>query len=201
MPSPAAPCHAVHFYRDPTNLSHIVSRFLAEGLTLGQPAVVVARPPLCRSIETNLEGLAIDVGASKADGRLLLLVADTVLDEFLVGGRPDPLRFRRAIDSVFDQVHQTGASSDVRIYGEMVDLLWQEGQRVAALELEELWNSLVWSYRLLLLCGYSTEGRYEPSSADDIRAFHSHDMSNTGELVAITSNRPHRRRQSADLRA
>ncbi len=196
---PPAPCHVVHFYKDPNELSHIVSRFLADGLAIGQPAVVVARAQLCRRIEVSLESLGIDVRLSKADGRLVVLIADTILPELLIGGRPDPVLFRRAVDSLCKQMHemrvvdsdwhrmhQMRADGVVRVYGEMVDVLWQAGERVAALELEELWNTLPSSYRFLVLCSYSTDGRHEHSTTDDLCTFHSHVMSGSGELAAMT---------------
>lgn len=43
---------------------------------------------------------------------------------------------------------------NLRIYGEMVALLWDEGRRDAALELENLWNHLASRHRFTLLCAY-----------------------------------------------
>ena len=43
----------------------------------------------------------------------------------------------------------------VRAYGEMVDLLWQEGNHEAAIVVEQYWNDLANLYRYSLLCGYS----------------------------------------------
>jgi MEDS: MEthanogen/methylotroph, DcmR Sensory domain len=42
----------------------------------------------------------------------------------------------------------------VRAYGEMVDLLWQQGRRDAALRLEGYWNELGKEHALSLFCAY-----------------------------------------------
>jgi len=42
----------------------------------------------------------------------------------------------------------------VRAYGEMVDVLWQRGERDAAIRLEEFWNDLARLQTFSLLCAY-----------------------------------------------
>jgi hypothetical protein len=42
----------------------------------------------------------------------------------------------------------------VRAYGEMVDVLWQRGERDAAIRLEEFWNDLARLQTFCLLCAY-----------------------------------------------
>ena len=44
----------------------------------------------------------------------------------------------------------------VRIYGEMVDVLWSSGREDAALSLEILWHQLIAGRKCSLLCGYSS---------------------------------------------
>ena len=185
LPALQAPCHAVHFYRDHRALSDVVSGFLADGFTCGQPAIVVARPQLRQDVEATLQTLGIDVTESLGSGRLVLLDAGTVLNAILANGRPDPARFRREIGSVFAGMPDDGGPRTVRIYGEMVDLLWQAGERVAALELEDCWNTLASSYDFSLLCAYATSGKWERSAEDDIRTFHSHALYGPREFATI----------------
>ena len=42
----------------------------------------------------------------------------------------------------------------VRAYGEMVDALWQRGEREAAMRLEDFWNELARLQTFSLLCAY-----------------------------------------------
>ena len=47
----------------------------------------------------------------------------------------------------------------MRIYGEMVDVLWQNGREDAALSLERMWHQLIAGRKCSLLCGYSSGAR------------------------------------------
>jgi hypothetical protein len=47
------------------------------------------------------------------------------------------------------------AAPPVRVFGEIVALLWESTQFGAALELEALWNELAAHYPFGLVCGYS----------------------------------------------
>ena len=55
----------------------------------------------------------------------------------------------------------------VRAYGEMVDVLWKDGQTLAALRLEELWNDLADRHSFSLLCGYTMGHFYKEAHGDD----------------------------------
>ncbi|HEY4386628.1 MAG TPA: PAS domain S-box protein, partial [Ktedonobacteraceae bacterium] len=46
----------------------------------------------------------------------------------------------------------------VRIFGEMVALLWAQGNRAAAIRLEDLWNELGQAYAFSLFCAYPMQG-------------------------------------------
>ena len=63
----------------------------------------------------------------------------------------------------------------MRVYGEMVDLLWNTGRADAALALEVLWNELAAQHAFSLLCGYSVGNFYKQTSQfDEICGQHSH---------------------------
>lgn len=67
--------HAVRFYEDDHSLCRIVSGFVAEGLALGQPALIIATRPHLDSIVENLNAASLDVDDLKKGGDLLLLDA------------------------------------------------------------------------------------------------------------------------------
>lgn len=46
----------------------------------------------------------------------------------------------------------------IRIYGEMVAVLWAEGNSSAAMRLEKLWNEPAVTHAFSLLCGYLLSG-------------------------------------------
>jgi anti-sigma regulatory factor (Ser/Thr protein kinase) len=57
----------------------------------------------------------------------------------------------------------------VRVFGEMVALLWQEGNVPAAISLESLWNRLARVQRFSLLCAYPTTSLTDAGDLDAVR--------------------------------
>ena len=48
-------------------------------------------------------------------------------------------------------------STHVYAFGEMVNILWEDGNHVAALQLEAFWNDLMKVYPFTLLCAYASD--------------------------------------------
>lgn len=116
----AAASHGMHqvvFYGDDGELAAAVASFLGDGLAAGCPAVVVATP-------AHRAAFGARLGA--AAGRLVMADAATMLQGFLAGDRLDPGRFRDAALELLGSVARPGRP--VRIYAEMVALLWDAGQ-------------------------------------------------------------------------
>ncbi len=56
----------------------------------------------------------------------------------------------------------------VRIFGEMVALLWDAGQAGAALEVEAMWNELAAQFSFSLLCAYPLWSVTGPGQVDQV---------------------------------
>ena len=82
--------------------------------------------------------------------------ADEVLTRLMVGNRPDAERFENTINPIVDRA-AGGRKRLVRIYGEMVDVLWSSAREEAALSLEILWHQFIAGRKCSLLCGYSSD--------------------------------------------
>jgi PAS domain S-box-containing protein len=158
--------HAVQFYEDEAFLFRVVGAFLAEGLTAGEPAIVVATPHHREGFLQALGTHDVDLDLALSQARLIFLDAQETLATFMVDRLPDQERFMRSVGRL---VEEKGGKARVRIFGEMVDLLWQEGQRQAAIRLEEIWNALIGKHEVSLLCAYTMASFYR---ANDDHHFH-----------------------------
>jgi signal transduction histidine kinase/uncharacterized small protein (DUF1192 family) len=161
LPRPAGlvPCeHSVHFYDADESLVRLVASFVCDGLEAGESVVAVATAAHLRELERALAREDCQTKEARQDGRLTLLRADETLDRFMVGGLPDASRFREVIDAVIARAAAVSPTGRLRVYGEMVDVLWQEGSAAATIQLEQLWNELVRARPLALMCGYRLEG-------------------------------------------
>jgi signal transduction histidine kinase len=128
--------------------------------------------------------MSIDVEAARAAGSLTILDAQETLAKLMVGPMPDPDLFRRVVGGVIEWTTTQGRrEAKTRAYGEMVDLLWQGGNRQAALRLEEMWNELQSVYPFDLLCAYSMASFYRVPDAGalcEICDTHSHVLGGAG---------------------
>lgn len=148
--------HLCQFHRDPEILSRAVALFVGTGLQRGDGVVIVATPEHTDHFLADLAKMELDVTAHQNSGNLVMLDAEATLGQFMHGAMPDWNRFRHTVSLVLEGL--TGSGRPTRAYGEMVSLLWQQGNCAAAIRLEEYWNELIRSYPLTLFCGYLLDG-------------------------------------------
>jgi signal transduction histidine kinase len=163
--------HRVQFYESEDFLAVAVADFLADGLTGGHPSVVIATETHRLSFASRLKVKGFDVEQASGVGQLILLDARDTLDTFMSGPMPDPARFKSTLGAILKDARDRGGGGAVlRLYGEMVDLLWRDGNTEGALRLEELWNELARSYEFSLLCAYAMGNFYRANDADRFKA-------------------------------
>jgi hypothetical protein len=90
----------------------------------------------------------------------------------MVNDQLDAECFEETINPLLDKAAGT-RKRPVRIYGEMVDVLWSSGREDAALSLETLWHQVIAGRKCSLLCGYSS-GVCDGERFDVICDRHSH---------------------------
>jgi PAS domain S-box-containing protein len=159
LEKPADGHHLVQFYEDEAYLLDAVGRFLRAGLDAGDRLIVIAMPDHRDAFIRSLHDRNVD--GAIADGQLLLFDARETLARFMVDGRPDPSRFFRTLEGMLAQTTHNRPDVRVRAYGEMVDLLWRDGEQTAAIALEELWNEASRAHAFSLLCAYVMANFYK----------------------------------------
>jgi len=160
--------HAVQFYRDDAALMTTLSRFVRDGLNADQPLVVIATAEHRDGLVRTLRADGVGPARFEKSGSLWLLDARETLESFMAGGTPDPILFHAKVGSVIELASGGGRHTIVRAYGEMVDLLWKDGNPEAAIQLEGLWNGLADSRRFALLCAYDIGNFSRQSRGFDI---------------------------------
>jgi anti-sigma regulatory factor (Ser/Thr protein kinase) len=156
--TPAPHDHVVHVYTDDADLVTELASFITQGLSLDESIVIVAteqhRAALAKVLDSDSH--------RDADTFVVLDAADT-LQKFMIDGAPDPALFATVIGGIVDAAAREGRA--VRIFGEMVAVLWEHGNVTGALALEGLWNDLAVTRRFFLMCAY-------PSSSFDGESLH-----------------------------
>jgi len=177
LDGPAQPNHIVQFYDDDAFLCDSVAHFIAVGIEAGEPVCVVATAEHRAAFAIRLARRGLSVDHARASGQLVWLDARESLARFLVDGMPDWALFSGLFGHILEESRRRDPLACVRAYGEMVDLLWREGNKQAALRLEAMWNQLASSHSLSLLCAYVMGNFYRSGDAEsfrDVCRAHSH---------------------------
>jgi hypothetical protein len=164
LPAADQPVHVVRFYDYDDELARSVGDDLGRALSDNAAAVVVATHVHRDAIEARMTAVGADVAAAAAGGRYLALDAASTMDRFLIGDWPDPASFEQVIGGVIRRA--AAAGRPVRVFGEMVALLWNAGQVGTAIEVESLWNELAGLVPFSLTCGYMAASAFGDEHAD-----------------------------------
>jgi len=150
-----SPGHTVQFYDDDAFLTASVADYLAEGLQAGQPLIVIATAEHRTAFTAALAARGFDLRDPVASRESVWLDAHETLNTFMEGPRPNRELFMATVGNVFEKLLHGRTYIAVRAYGEMVNVLWKEGNVEGAIAVEELWNELAIRYSFTLLCAYA----------------------------------------------
>src|SRR5258706_4495132 len=148
--------HFVQFCETDAFLVNSVSEFIGAGLMAGDVVIVFATKGHRERLDERLKEDGLVVSVAHARGQYVSMDAADTLSKFMVDGLPEPERFAKVVGSIVARAAQGGRH--VRIFGELVALLWAEGNQTAAIRLEELWNDLARTHAFALFCAYPMQG-------------------------------------------
>jgi hypothetical protein len=169
---PIARDHFVQVYRDERVLIEAISLFAGAALGRNEAVVLVATREHGAAVEECLDRDGFDVATLKAWGQIQVLDAQEVLSRFMVDGRPDETRFKAVSRELIGEVKSARRFREVRVYGEMVNLLWSDNLPAAA-RLEELWNEVIEEHAISLFCAYCLDAP-DRAFPPQLRALHTH---------------------------
>ena len=156
--------HIVQFYDGEEDLARAVGHYLSRGVSAGEVAIAIATEAHRRAFQAEMAAAGVDLERAEREGLLVWLDAADTLGRFVYDGRVDARGFRAVVGAMIREAVATGRR--VRAYGEMVALLWDDGNVLAALELEKLWNALGRELRFSLYCAYHTQAVAGEDNAD-----------------------------------
>jgi hypothetical protein len=152
--------HFAQLHRDPQALTEAVTLYLETGLRRGNGVIVIATPAHIDLFLERLREQDLDPRRFLKSGQLELLDAELTLRKFMCNDTPLWDDFRRALGAVFERIQAFGRGT-TRAYGEMVNVLWQEGKQGAAIALEQYWNELACLYPFALFCSYMLDVHHD----------------------------------------
>jgi len=152
-----APCdHLVQIYSDDAAFLDALEGFVAGGLRGGEAVILIVTRPHRLALEARLSAHGLDLPAARSQGRYIPLDAEKTLRKFMVRGWPDEELFEAVVAGLLERAAAGGRR--VRAFGEMVALLWANGQTGATVRLEHLWHRICERDGLSLFCAYPRSG-------------------------------------------
>ena len=162
------------FYNEQSRTDALVG-FVRQGLEAGDTVLVVATREHWESATARLLQRGLRLDADIASYRLTVCNAAPMLDQLKTDHTVQRDRFDKVVAARVRHLRARGAR--VRAYGEMVDLLAAEGDFANVVRLEALWNELLLTDPMDLLCGYSATHLGHPRNTEALAQIcdaHSH---------------------------
>lgn len=153
MSSPAV--HSVHFYHHDDALVSRLHNIVTSSLESGNSVLIVATEEHRALLQAALKDSPNHVQNS-AGSRLQMFDAREMLQKFMINHHPSDRRFAQTVGKIIDEVRITAKKQErsLTVFGEMVALLWSDGNKVGALELERIWNDALRRCGFHLHCAY-----------------------------------------------
>ncbi|MFP5418337.1 MAG: MEDS domain-containing protein [Gammaproteobacteria bacterium] len=163
--------HSVQIYSDAQSFLDALEGFASGGLRAGEGVIVIGSEAHRQALERKLARRGYNLEQAKLANRYVAIDAQSTLAEFMVGGRVDRARFDACMTELLVRVGANGRR--IRAFGEMVALLWEQGNPAATIELETLWNDFCARMELCLFCAYPRNAFSDENGVQTICSHHS----------------------------
>ncbi|MDP9077302.1 MAG: MEDS domain-containing protein, partial [Bacteroidota bacterium] len=117
--------HVVQIYENDGAFLNLLEGFVSSGITAGECVILIATAMHLNALTERLTKQGIDIEALTTDDQLILLDAKETLAQFMINGWPEASLFNKTVSQIIQRAKDKNRS--VRAFGEMVALLWAEG--------------------------------------------------------------------------
>ena len=117
--------HLVQVYESEKVFMNTLEGFVGSGLLAGDTVIIIATKEHISELTARLEKQSLDSQDLVNKGKFFPLDAHQTLSKFMVNGWPDEQLFFKTVSELFKVAKKP--NSKIRAFGEMVSLLWGEG--------------------------------------------------------------------------
>jgi|SRR5688500_17134010 len=169
-----APCdHLVQIYDNEYTFLNTLEGFAGDGFIRGESVIIIATPDHIEALNQRLISHGFDIQTLIANDLYVTLDATEAASKIMVNNWPDEDLFTHFVTSVMTRAAKK--THKVRVFGEIVSVLWSQGHTGATVQLENLWHRLLNKDPFCLFCAYPKSGFTQDaaSSIDTICKTHS----------------------------
>jgi hypothetical protein len=146
--------HIVQLYQDQQFLNRAVCRFAAGAIANGEGVILVPTAAHWEAFQPRLEAEGVDLGAAQSSGQLTVVDADELLPRFIRDAMPEAPVFLGLAADVISRAQNGGRYKKVRWWGEMVNILWEQGNVAASMDLEDQFDRLAKHHEIAIFCSF-----------------------------------------------
>jgi hypothetical protein len=146
--------HIVQLYQDQQFLNRAVCRFAAGAIANGEGVILVPTAEHWEAFRPRLEAEGVDVKSAQSNGQLTVVDADELLPRFMKDSMPDAPVFLGLAGEVISKARDANRFPKVRWWGEMVNVLWEQGNVAASMNLEDQFDRLAKHHEIAILCSF-----------------------------------------------
>jgi hypothetical protein len=146
--------HIVQLYQDQQFLNRAVCRFAAAAIANGEGVILVPTRAHWEAFRPRLEAEGVDIQAAQTRGQLNVVDADELLPHFMRDAMPEAPVFLGLAADVIARAHGGGRYPKVRWWGEMVNILWEQGNVAASMSLEDQFDHLAHEHEIAIFCSF-----------------------------------------------
>lgn len=148
-----APCdHVLQIYRTDEMFLNTLEEFVSCGIKSGDCVIIIGTINHVNALEKRLQSKGFDLEALTDDNQLILLNTEITLGSFMRNGEPDENLFNMFLNNLMAKAKRNDRK--IRAFGEMVAVLWAQGDTNATVQLENLWNKFCETEAFCLFCAY-----------------------------------------------
>lgn len=163
--------HLVQIYENESHFMNTLEGFAGSGILSGDSVIIIAKQFHLDQLNERLLKHNFNIESLIENSLYIPLEANEVLSKFMINGWPDEKMFNNVISEILDRARENGRK--LRAFGEMVAILWEQGNNRATVRLENLWHNLHALDRFSLYCAYPKSGftrQYDDSISEICRA-------------------------------
>jgi hypothetical protein len=146
--------HIVQLYQDQQFLNRAVCRFAAGAIANGEGVILVPTAAHWEAFRPSLEAEGVDVRAAQGSGQLTVVDADELLPRFMKDTMPDAPVFLGLAGDAIDKARGEARYPKIRWWGEMVNVLWEQGNVAASMNLEDQFDRLAKYHEIAIFCSF-----------------------------------------------
>lgn len=146
--------HIVQLYKEERDLVESVTRYALDALRYEHALLFFATRDHCHMFRAKLAEHGVRIDKAVAKGQVAFIAIEDIMTDFMRGAEPDDVVFERLVNAILDHAERDERFHHVHVFGEIVNVLWRDGNKTGTLLVEELWNRLRLKRPFTLYCGF-----------------------------------------------